>query len=176
MALTKETSHVIEGDYFQHFHMMGLLGELLGSQVRTRAFDFLVWPPVTTDSRHPFTPNGSRVMYVWLEVNSWKGIQPCWDEIKGKKKLSVLVSAIVCPSDPLSPQQKVLCLFPVLVNSYGCACLSWTVVSWRGWITRVTVMNKYLITIYMTFASSEAAFQVSQVLISNWEWLRLSWQ
>lgn len=43
MTLSKETSHVVEGDYFQHLHMMSLLEELLGSQVfRTRAFDLLV--------------------------------------------------------------------------------------------------------------------------------------
>lgn len=33
------------------------------------------------------------------------------------QKFSVLVSAILYPSDPLLPQLKALCLFPVLVNS-----------------------------------------------------------
>lgn len=35
-------------------------------------------------------------------------------------------------------------------------------------------MNKHLVTIYMMSASSEAAFQVTQVLISKRDWLSLS--
>lgn len=49
--------------------------------------------------------------------------------MRSKGKIGDVVSAVVCPSDPLLPQLKVLCLFQILVNSYGCACLSWTVVS-----------------------------------------------
>lgn len=65
-------------------------------------------------------------------------------------------------------------LFLILVNSYGRACLSQTLISYRSWIIRVTVMNKHLVTIYMMSASSEAAFQVTQVLISKRDWLSLS--